>query len=212
METPERGKRVTEERQGAVFLDRDGTINEEVGYLDSLEKLKLIPGAAEAIRLINKSGMRAVVITNQSGVARGFFDESFVEAVHARLAGMLHEENAFLDSIYFCPHHPTDGLGKYLQTCVCRKPAPGLLVRAVEELRLDTTRSYMVGDTLKDIEAGARAGIKGILVRTGYGETEEKALSGVGCDAQSGVAAIWPVHIARNLLDAVKWILGERKP
>ena len=156
--------------QAAVFLDRDGTINEEVGYLDRLEKLRLIPGAAEAIRLINESGMKTVVVTNQSGVARGFFTEAFVDEVHTHLREMLREEGASLDGFYFCPHHPTEGRGRYLRSCNCRKPSPGLLLRAAEELHLDPARSYMVGDTLKDIEAGARAGVQGILVRTGYGE------------------------------------------
>ena len=201
---------MTEEKgRAAVFLDRDGTINEEVGYLDCLKKLKLLPGAAEAIRMINQGAMRAVVVTNQSGVARGFFDESFVEAVHGRLGEMLRKEDAFLDGLYFCPHHPTEGRGHYRGSCVCRKPAPGLIMQAMEELRLDPGRCYIIGDTLKDIEAGARAGIRGILVRTGYGQEEEKALSGGGSDAKTGAAAGRPVHIADNLLDAVKWILGE---
>jgi len=157
-------------------MDRDGTINEEAGYLDSLEKLRLIPGAAVAIRLINASGMKAVVVTNQSGVARGFYDEAFVEKTHARLRELLRAEEALLDGLYFCPHHPTEGKGDYLQSCDCRKPAPGLLLRAARELRLDLARSYMVGDTLKDIEAGTRAGVRGVLVRTGYGGEELRKL------------------------------------
>jgi D-glycero-D-manno-heptose 1,7-bisphosphate phosphatase len=159
-----------EEKGAAVFLDRDGTINEEIGYMDRMEKLRLIPGAAEAIRLINATGMKTVVVTNQSGVARGIFTESFVAETHARLGEMLRAEGASLDGIYFCPHHPTEGRGDYLRVCECRKPAPGLLFRAAAELDLDPARSYMVGDTLKDIEAGRRAGAQGILVRTGYGE------------------------------------------
>ena len=166
----------SEKRYAAVFLDRDGTINEEVGYLDCLEKLRLLPGAAEAIRLINESGMKAVVVTNQSGVARGIFDEAFVDEVHARLRKMLGDQGAFLDGVYFCPHHPTEGRGRYLRSCDCRKPAPGLLLRAAEELSLDPERSTMIGDTLKDIEAAARIGMRGILVRTGYGAETADAL------------------------------------
>ena len=205
----------------AVFLDRDGTINEEVGYLDRLEKLRLIPGAAEAIRLINESGMKAVVVTNQSGVARGFFDEAFVDEVHARLREMLGEEGASLDGFYFCPHHPTEGRGGYLQSCDCRKPAPGLLLRAAEELSLDPERSYMVGDTLKDIEAAARIGARGILVRTGYGAEAADALESAGEpqpkspgneERPHGAGApIRPVHIAGDLLAAVRWLLKDRK-
>lgn len=142
-------------RRAAVFLDRDGTINEEVGYLDRMEKLQLIPGAAEAIRWINESGMKAVVVTNQSGIARGLFDEAFVAQVHARLREMLRAEGVLIDAFYFCPHHPTEGRVEYLKICDCRKPAPGMLLRAAEELRIDPNHSYMVGDTLKDIEAGA---------------------------------------------------------
>ena len=209
----------------AVFLDRDGTINEEVGYLDRIEKLKLIPGAAEAIRLINESGMKAVVITNQSGVARGILAESFVTEIHTRLAEMLRAEGALIDAFYFCPHHPTEGRVEYLKFCDCRKPAPGMLLRAAEELLIDPNRSYMVGDTLKDIEAGARAGAQGILVRTGYGE---EAAAELGPDEEprkngdmmphrvpietEETRIVRPVHIAGDLLAAVKWILRNRKP
>jgi D,D-heptose 1,7-bisphosphate phosphatase len=213
----------------AVFLDRDGTINEEIGYMDRLEKLRLIPGAAEAIRLINASGMKTVVVTNQSGVARGIFTESFVAEIHARLGKMLRAEGASLDGIYVCPHHPTEGRGDYLRGCECRKPAPGLLLRAAAELHLDPARSYMVGDTLKDILAGARAGAQGILVRTGYGE---EAIAELGPDeepwrngdmmphrvpiekggARGETEIVRPVHIAGDLLAGVQWILRNRKP
>ena len=216
-------------RRAAIFLDRDGTINEEIGYMDRLEKLRLIPGAAEAIRRINASGMKTVVVTNQSGVARGIFTESFVAEIHARLGEMLRAEGASLDGIYFCPHHPTEGRGDYLRGCECRKPAPGLLLRAAAELRLDLSHSWMIGDTLKDIEAGGWAGAQGILVRTGYGEEaaaelrrdEEPRKNGdmmphpvpiekAGVRGEMGI--VRPVHIAGDLLAAVKWILRNRKP
>ncbi len=216
-------------RRAAVFLDRDGTINEEVGYLDRMAKLQLIPGAAEAIRLINASGMKTVVVTNQSGVARGIFTESFVAETHTRLGEMLRAEGASLDGIYYCPHHPTEGRGDYLRVCECRKPAPGLLLRAAAELHLDPARSYMVGDTLKDIEAGGRAGAQGILVRTGYGEEaaaelgpdEEPRRNGdmmphrvpiekAGGQGETGI--VRPVHIAGDILAGVQWILRNRKP
>ncbi len=189
----------------AVFLDRDGTINEEMGYLDRLEKLSLIPGAAEAIRLLNSRERKVVVVTNQSGVARGLFDEVFIGALHARLEAMLEGEGAALDGIYYCPHHPTEGQEPYRLRCDCRKPAPGLLLRACEELGLDPSRSYMVGDTLYDIEAGARAGMPGILVRTGHGNAAAETLAAPG--ANGGPMAVRPVHIAADLLEAVKWIL-----
>ncbi len=189
----------------AVFLDRDGTINEETGYLDRLEKLSLIPGAAEAIRLLNGQGIKVVVVTNQSGVARGLFDEAFIGTLHARLTAILRQEGAALDGIYYCPHHPTEGQEPYRLRCDCRKPAPGLLLLACEELGLDCSRSYMVGDTLYDIEAGARADIRGILVRTGYGNAAAETLAAPR--ANDGTMAVQPVHIATDLLDAVKWIL-----
>ena len=118
----------------AVFLDRDGTINEEVGYLDSIDKLKLFANTAEAIRLINESGMKAVVITNQSGVAKGYFTEEFVRTVHERIQEMLRERGAFIDAFYYCPHHQTEGIGVYLQSCACRKPEAGMLIEASKEL------------------------------------------------------------------------------
>ena len=165
-----------DKRQAAVFLDRDGTINEEVGYLDRLDNLRLLPGASEAIRRINAGGMKAVVITNQSGVARGLYDEAFVSKTHALLRELLRRAGAHLDGIYFCPHHPREGRGEYLRVCDCRKPAPGLILRAEEELGLDLSHSWMIGDTLNDIEAGTRAGVRRILVRTGMGEEELRKL------------------------------------
>jgi D-glycero-D-manno-heptose 1,7-bisphosphate phosphatase len=184
-------------KHAAVFLDRDGTINEEVGYMDSLEKLKIIPEAFAAIRLINQNGMKAVVITNQSGVARGLFSEEFVQTVHAIIQEQLKARKAFIDAFYHCPHHPTEGQGVYLQTCNCRKPAPGLLFKAADEMEIDLGRSYVIGDMPKDVEAAKRAGAKGILVRTGYGQ-EHRAFD------------VEPDYIAGNILDAVHWILKDK--
>jgi D-glycero-D-manno-heptose 1,7-bisphosphate phosphatase len=199
-----------EKRAVAVFLDRDGTINEEVGYLDRIEKLRLIPGAAGAIRRINKSGMKAVVVTNQSGIARGIYNEAFVAQVHARLREMLRAEGALIDAFYFCPHHPEEGQVAYLKICGCRKPAPGMILRAAEELRIDPNRSYMVGDTLKDIEAGARAGANSILVRTGYGMEAVAKLSVPSPESEYGMV-VRPAHIAADLREAVAWIMENRK-
>jgi D-glycero-D-manno-heptose 1,7-bisphosphate phosphatase len=209
------------DRQAAVFLDRDGTINEEVGYLDHMGRLKLIPGASEAIRLINASGMKAVVVTNQSGVARELFKEATVESIHTRLREMLQREGAFIDGFYFCPHHPTAGRGGYLLTCDCRKPSPGMLLRAASELHLDLARSYMVGDTLNDIEAGQRAGARGVLVLTGYGTKTAAALnltedSGSqtpckGKPSDTKAMIVRPIHIADDLLSAVKWIMRDQR-
>ncbi len=184
-------------QQAAVFLDRDGTLNEEVGYLDSLDNLHVFPVAYEAVRLINRSGMKAVVITNQSGVARGFFDEAFVGTVHARMQEMFRRRKARIDRFYHCPHHPTEGTGRYRVACPCRKPEPGLLLRASEEMSLDLAASYMVGDMPKDIEAARKVGAKGVLVKTGYG-------------SERSSSPVRPDHVAADVLDAVQWIMKDR--
>ncbi len=149
----------------AVFLDRDGTINEEVGYLGSLDKFKIIPCAYEAIRLINGSGMKAVVISNQAGVAKGLFTEDFVKIINEHLQAALRQNGAHIDSFYYCPHHPTEGAEPYRQVCNCRKPAPGMLLQAAQDLNIDLTKSYLVGDRFNDMEAAKSVGAKGILVK-----------------------------------------------
>jgi len=163
-----------------------------------------------------------VIVTNQSGIARGFFDEAFVDTVHTRLRQMLWAEGAFLDGIYFCPHHPTEGRGRYLRTCDCRKPAPGLLLKAAADLHLDPGRSFMVGDTLKDIEAGGRVGAQGILVRTGYGaeaaaalnpdEGQDRKIPGAKAYPDTEGVAFRPALIAEDILAAAKWIVGNLRP
>jgi len=178
-------------------MDRDGTINEEVGYLSRMELLKIFPQAVEAIRLINQSGMKAVVITNQSGIARGYFTEDFVRSIHERINEQLLAGGARIDGFYVCPHHPVYGNGIYKQDCSCRKPRPGLLLQAAAEMNIDLTRSYMIGDMLKDVDAGRSAGTKGILVRTGYGTNI--------------TITDKPSYIAEDLLGAVKWIMRDRQ-
>jgi D-glycero-D-manno-heptose 1,7-bisphosphate phosphatase len=190
----------------AVFLDRDGTINEEVGYMDSLEKLKIIPASYEAVKLINLSGMKAVVISNQAGVARGFFTEDFVHVVNNHLLADLQKNGASIDKFYYCPHHPEDGKGKYLQSCNCRKPSPGMLLQAAQELNIDLANSYFVGDRFIDMETAKKVGAKGILVKTGYGED---LLLDDGPDAATPENK--PDFIAADILEAVQWILKDRK-
>ncbi len=186
------------EKKGAVFLDRDGTINEEVDYLCSLDQLRIFPVAAEAIRLINQAGMKTVVVTNQSGVARGFFDEAFIAIVHDRIVALLKREGARIDRFYYCPHHPTEGMPPYRRECDCRKPNPGMLLRASRELDIDLARSYVIGDSRRDIDMARRVGAQGILVRTGHGTQWN--------DPESAA------HVADDILDAVEWVMRKRTP
>lgn len=179
----------------AVFLDRDGTICVLVEYMDDPDQVQLIPGASEAIKRLNEQGFLVVMITNQSALARGYFTEEVLDAIHERLARVLEKEGAHIDATYFCPHHPDD-------KCACRKPRPGLVLNAAKELGIDLGRSFMVGDKLDDVKAGKTAGCKGIMVLTGYG-AGELALRDKW-DAQ-------PDHIADNLLGAVEWIEKQAK-
>ncbi len=183
----------------AVFLDRDGTICEEVGFLSTIEQMRLLPRSGAAVKMLNEGGFKTIVITNQSGVARGFFPESRLEELHRELQRQLGEEGATLDGIYYCPHHPSEGDPVYLQVCNCRKPFPGLLLKAAADLGLDLKASFMVGDHFSDVECGQSVGAKTILVLTGHGD---KTLEGKGD---------WPLppsFIARDLWEAVEWIFS----
>lgn len=187
----------------AVFIDRDGTLSEEVGYVNHPKRLCLLPRSAEAVRLLNEAGLRAVVVTNQSGVARGYFSEEVLHAVNAELVAQLKARSAFLDGLYVCPHHPREGRPPYRARCDCRKPKPGLLLRAAEELGLDLGTSYMVGDKISDVEMGKRAGVTSILVLTGYGLGE--------WEYRRAHWTCTPDHVAGDLLDAVQWILARSR-
>lgn len=192
---------MTRKGRPAIFMDRDGTISEEVGYVNHIDRLRLIPGSARAIRLINDSPCAAVVVTNQSGVARSMFPESLVDEVHERLAALLARESARLDGIYYCPHHPDHGEPPYRARCACRKPGIGMIEQAARELEIDLSRSYMIGDKIVDVECARAAGMKGVLVRTGYGAGE--------IQYRRGRWSREPSFIADDLLDAVERILGE---
>jgi len=161
----------------AVFLDRDGTVNVEREYLHRPEDFAFIPGAPLAIRLLNDAGFTVIVVTNQSGIARGYYDESAVERLHRYMDDELAKHGARVDAYYFCPHHPRHDNGGRGGECACRKPLPGMLVQAAADLAVDLAESYMVGDKLSDVEAGFRAGCRPLLVRTGYGAGEEPVLS-----------------------------------
>lgn len=181
----------------AVFLDRDGTIIDEVGYLDRPERVALYPFTTVAIRALNRAGFRTILVTNQSGIARGFFDEATVDAVHTHIADRLAEGGAYLDAYYYCPHHPDGHVAPYAGRCDCRKPARGLVDRAVRELSIDPARSFAVGDRWLDVQLARNVGARGILVRTGYGAVEEsRRPADVVVDA-----------VVNNLVEAVAHIL-----
>ncbi|MGH3182291.1 MAG: D-glycero-alpha-D-manno-heptose-1,7-bisphosphate 7-phosphatase, partial [Streptosporangiaceae bacterium] len=153
----------------AIFFDRDGTLNEEVGYAGRPEEFHIYPYAAEAVRRANQAGWAAVVVTNQAGVARGLFPEAAVKELHRMLAEHLAAQGAKLDGIYYCPHHPEGTVAGYAEACTCRKPQPGMLLRAAHELGLNLSSSWVVGDRRYDVAMAHAAGAKAVLVRTGYG-------------------------------------------
>ena len=185
----------------AVFIDRDGTLIEEVGYLDRVERVALYPWSIDAVRALNRAGLCVVMVTNQSGVARGFFSEAVVEGVHRHIADLLEAGGAHIDAYYYCPHHPDGKVKPYAQACDCRKPGRGLVDRAVRELGIDPAASFVVGDRWLDVALARAVGGRGVLVRTGYGATEEtRPPEGLRADA-----------ITHNLIEAVSWILGHLK-
>lgn len=181
----------------AVFLDRDGVLNEEVGHLRRVEQLRLLPSAAQAIKALKAVDIPVFVVTNQSVVARGFCTEQDVQEIHRELLRRLAADGALIDHVYYCPHHP-EGNGRYRIACRCRKPGPGLLYRAALDHHIDLQRSVMIGDQITDLEAGWQAGCHTLLVLTGYGVETLQGLK--TADRQ-------PDFIAVDLQDAVDWCL-----
>ncbi|MBT0662966.1 D-glycero-beta-D-manno-heptose 1,7-bisphosphate 7-phosphatase [Geobacter pelophilus] len=163
-------------KRRAVFIDRDGTINEEKEYLYRPEAFEFIPGVPEAIRILGEAGFLVVVVTNQSGVARGYYGEDDVRSLHRYMDELLLTAGAKVDAYYFCPHHPVNGVGEYRIDCRCRKPMPGMLLQAVSDLGIDLSASWMIGDKLADVEAGIAAGCRSAMVLTGYGTEEQTKL------------------------------------
>lgn len=187
----------------AVFLDRDGTVNAEVGYLQDLADLRLIPGAGVAIRRFNEAGLKVVLVTNQSGVARGYFPESLVHEAHALLDQMLQKEGGRIDAVYYCPHHPTDGKSSYTKECDCRKPGTGLIDRAARDLNIDVKRSFVVGDKWSDVELGQRVGAHSILVQSGFAPDDPGNIR---------LAHLTdPDFIAATIIEAAEWIIKDDK-
>jgi D-glycero-D-manno-heptose 1,7-bisphosphate phosphatase len=187
--------------QAAVFLDRDGTINEQMGYINHISRFVMLPRAASGIRLLNEKGIAVVVVSNQSGLARGYFPESLIAEVHARMNGALAEAGAHVDGIYVCPHHPEAKEERFRLNCDCRKPKPGLFLQAAADLGLDLDRSYVVGDRWSDLKAAAAVRAKGVLVLTGYGRGDYEYI-GPGQPVQ-------PAYVAEDLYAAVQWIVRD---
>jgi D-glycero-D-manno-heptose 1,7-bisphosphate phosphatase len=186
----------------ALFIDRDGTLTEEVGYVNHVARLRLLPRSAEAIRRLNQAGVAAVVVTNQAGIARGYFSEEVLNAVSAELIRQLKDAGAHLDGVYVCAHHPTEGRPPWRATCDCRKPKPGLVLRAARDLDLDLARSVVVGDKGSDLELAPAVGAASVLVLTGYGLGE--------WEHRRAQFPVTPDHVAEDLLAAVDWMLARR--
>lgn len=189
----------------ALLIDRDGTVCEDVGYLDDPAALSILPGAAEALVAAERAGFQIVLVTNQAGVGHGRFDELRLDSIHDRLRELLAGAGARLDGIYYCPHHPEALLARYRVDCACRKPKPGMLLRARDEMGIDLAASYLVGDHPRDIAAGTAAGATSVLVLTGHGRR-------TWLEAPTRPDVL-PDHVAPDLARAVEWILErERAP
>ena len=186
-------------KRPALFMDRDGTISEEVGYVNHPSRFRLFPYSADAIKLLNDNGWLAILVTNQAGVARGYFSEDVIVKVHEQLRSDLHSASAELDAIYYCAHHPSVGEPPYRFDCDCRKPKTGLIDRASADFEIDLERSWMVGDRYGDVELARNAGLHSAFVLSGYGRGE--------WEYQRGSWKLEPEVVAENLLEAAKIII-----
>jgi len=179
----------------AVFLDRDGTIIEDVGYPHECSKIKFLPRVSKAIKLLNENGFKVIVITNQAGVARGYFTEETVREINRYIQESLAKQGAFIDMIYYCPHHIEGIIEEYSKECYCRKPNPGMIEQAVHEFGIDLKNSFIIGDKISDIEAGQRAGCKTILLAGEEPLNNERKITLIS------------EHAAPDLYEAVKWLV-----
>jgi D-glycero-D-manno-heptose 1,7-bisphosphate phosphatase len=186
-------------KRPALFMDRDGTISEEVGYVNHPARFRLFPYTAAAIKLLNENGWLAIVVTNQAGVARGYFSEDVIIQIHEQMQRDLQDASAKLDAIYYCAHHPSVGEPPYRLDCDCRKPRTGLIDRAAADFQIDLGRSWMVGDRYGDVELARNAGLHSAFVLSGYGRGE--------WEFQRGSWQIEPELVAEDLLEAVKTIV-----
>ena len=187
-------------KKRAVFIDRDGTMSEEVGYVNHSSRFRLFPYTATAIKHLNESGWLAIVVTNQAGVARGYFSEDMIETVHAQMTKDVTANGGRIDAIYYCAHHPSVGEPPYRVACDCRKPQPGLITRAAEEFDVDLSSSWMIGDRYSDVELARNAGVKSMFVLSGYGRGE--------WEHQRTTWSAQPDLVAENLLEAVQMIVS----
>jgi D-glycero-D-manno-heptose 1,7-bisphosphate phosphatase len=188
-------------KKPAVFMDRDGTINEQMGYINHQSRFKILKRVPEAIRLLNDNEFLTIMVSNQSGVARDYFPIDLVYDVHSYLEKELQEKGAYMDGIFFCPHYPSGKIKKYSSECDCRKPKTGMLDQAQAAFDIDMSRSYVVGDRYTDMEFAEKAGLKGILVKTGYGMGDIEYVM-----PQKDVK---PAYIAEDLFDGAQWIINN---
>lgn len=188
-------------KKPAVFIDRDGTVNEQMGYINHLSRFVMLSGAAEAIKLLNSHQYLTIIVSNQSGVARGYYPIELVNEVHAHMKALMKEEGAFVDGIYFCPHHVKGSVPEYSIPCNCRKPKTGLIEKACKDFDIDMANSYVIGDRYSDIELAMRLDIKGVLVATGYGLGD--------LDYVFPRLTYRPSYVAQDLLHAVRWIIEK---
>jgi D-glycero-D-manno-heptose 1,7-bisphosphate phosphatase len=186
----------------AVFLDRDGTMVHDAGYLGRLDDLRWYPWTIDAIRLLNRAGFLVFVVTNQGGIGLGLFTAAFVDTLHAAMADVLGAGGAHVDGWFYCPHHPQSESPVLREDCLCRKPGPGLVRQAEAAFTLDLARSFVVGDKMSDVELGTGVGARGILVRTGYGEAIAQERGGTVPEA---------AFVAADLMEATAWLLAESR-
>ncbi|MEI7640280.1 MAG: HAD family hydrolase [bacterium] len=183
----------------AVFIDRDGTLIKEAEYASSLKEIKVFQKSFKAVKLLKAAGYKVIIITNQSGVARGYFPETFVKKAHTFITEQFAEKGIKLDAFYYCPHYKDSKIAKYKKVCDCRKPKPGMVLKAKKRFNLDLSASFSMGDKLSDVKLGKNTGMHTILVQTGYGKKEIKKID----------KASQPDFVAKDIAEAVKWILGR---
>lgn len=193
------GRVNTRMKRPALFMDRDGTVSEEVGYVNHPSRFRVFPYSAEAIKLLNDNDWLAIVVTNQAGVARGYFAEDVIARVHDQLRHQLESASAKLDAIYYCAHHPSVGEPPYRLDCDCRKPKPGLIDRATKDFEIDLERSWMVGDRYGDIELARNAGLHSAFVLSGYGRGE--------WEYQRSTWKLEPEVVGETLLDVARIVI-----